>query len=495
MASEAVLLAYQQAWLNDQAEVKVWEKSRRIGASWCDAADSALTAAAQKDAGGQDCFYIGYNKEMAEEYIRDVATWARTFHHVSLEIFEETVSEVIGDERRDILTFRVVFASGHKVVALSSRPTNLRGRQGKVTIDEAAFHNDLAGLIKAAMAFLMWGGKVAILSTHLGVENPFNELVLDIRAGRKPFSLHRTSFDDAVAAGLFRRICRRKGKAWSAQAEAAWVAEIRAFYGDDAAEELDCVPAQSKGAWLTRALIEGCMDPALPLLRWTPPADNFVDWDRDTAHRHTLDWCEANLKPLLEALPRDQRHYFGEDFGRSGDLTVLWPLSERANLTAHTPFILELRNAPFRTQEQILYYLVDRLPRFSGGALDARGNGQSLAEFARQRYGPELIAEVMLSLGWYREHMPRVKADLEDRAIVFPRHADVLDDLRGLQIVNGVAKPPDVHGKSKEGQRHCDSAVALAMAEFARATLCPPEPWATPVTKPRDYLKQLMRGY
>ena len=35
----AVLLPYQQRWLVDPSPVKVWEKSRRIGASWGDAAD------------------------------------------------------------------------------------------------------------------------------------------------------------------------------------------------------------------------------------------------------------------------------------------------------------------------------------------------------------------------------------------------------------------------------------------------------------------------
>ena len=93
---------------------------------------------------------------------------------------------------------------------------------------------------------------------------------------------------------------------------------------------------------------------------------------------------------------------------------------------------MELRDAPFRTQEQILFYLVDRLPRFSGGALDARGNGQALAEFARQRYGPELIAEVMLSQGWYRENMPRLKAAFEDRTWAIPQERSGAGRLPGL---------------------------------------------------------------
>jgi phage FluMu gp28-like protein len=492
--SEAVLLSNQQDWINDLAAVRVWEKSRRIGASWTDALDSVLKAALKRSEGGMDCFYIGYNKDMAEEYIRDAANWAKTMHGVVLEIFEETITEVIGDNERDILTFKITFSSGHKIVALSSRPTNLRGRQGKVTIDEAAFHNDLPGLLKAAMAFLMWGGQVAVLSTHFGADNPFNELIQDVLAGKKPYSLHQTTFKQALECGLYKRICRCTKKQWSPEAEAKWEAEIRAFYGDDAAEELDCIPSQSKGAWLSRNLIESCMDAGIPVIRWEPPANDFVDWPLDTAYRDTRDWCQAKLDPLLTKLHVNLRHYFGEDFGRTGDLSVVWPLAQQESLARATPFVLEERKAPFRTQEQILYYIVDRLPRFSGGALDARGNGQALAEFARQRYGPDLISEVMLSAAWYREHMPRVKAALEDRETSLPKNDAILDDLRGIKIINGVAKPPENHSKSVDGQRHCDSAVALALAEYARAVTPAPEPWET-TSIPRNEVKSLMRGY
>ena len=306
--------------------------------------------------------------------------------------------------------------------------------------------------------------------------------------------MHRTTFDDALQAGLYRRICQRKKIEWTAQGEVEWAAGIRAFYGDKAAQELDCIPKASTGAWLTRMLIEPCMDPGLPVIRWTPPASDFVDWPLDTAMREVRDWCEAELGPLLAVLPADCWHYFGEDFGRSGDLTDIIPLTQRQDLSTVAPFILELRDAPFRTQEQILFYVVDRLPKFAGGALDARGNGQALAEYARQRYGPDRIAEVMLSQAWYREHMPRVKTGFEDRTLLLPRDAAVLEDLRGLRLVAGVARPPDVRGADADGQRHCDSAVALALGLFAQATIVPADPWEK-ISLPRRDLNQLMRGY
>lgn len=466
-AAPAVLLPYQQAWIADTSPVKVCEKSRRVGLSWAEAADAALTAAADRGAGGDDCWYIGYNQDMAKEFIRDVGFWAKHYQLVAYEM----EASVLRDEDKDILTFVIHFASGFRVTALSSRPSNLRGKQGVVIIDEAAFHDDLPGLLKAAMALLMWGGKVRVISTHDGDGNPFNELVLDCRARKVPYRLHRIEFREAVGQGLFRRICLATGKPWSSAAEAAWMQEMYAFYGDNAAEELDVIPSSGSGAWLTRALIESCMQPAIPVLRLSM-ADGFTLLAGHLREAEIRDWCEAELLPLLSGLDPNLEHFLGEDFARSGDLTALWPLAQSRTLQWLTPFVVELRNIPFEQQKQVLFYVIDRLPSFRSGALDARGNGQYLAEVAMQKYGASRISQVMLSVEWYRENMPRLKAAFEDRTLVAPRDADILADLRSVRMEKGVAKVPDnARVRGADGRdRHGDTAIALALAVFATAS-------------------------
>src|SRR6266852_7496900 len=213
----SILLPYQRRWIADQSQVKVSEKSRRIGITWTEAADRALGAATTGRA-GIDGWYIGYNKDMALEFIEAAAQWARRFNRAAAAIEEVAIE----DERASILAYRIRFASGHKIVALSSRPSNLRGKQGRAVIDEAAFHDNLPELMKAAMAFTMWGGLVRVISPHNGAENPFNELVNDIRAGRRPFSLHRVTLDDAIGEGLYHRICQKAGRRYSAAAEREW---------------------------------------------------------------------------------------------------------------------------------------------------------------------------------------------------------------------------------------------------------------------------------
>ncbi|KZJ93574.1 hypothetical protein AWH00_23300 [Escherichia coli] len=58
-----------------------------------------------------------------------------------------------------------------------SNPGNIRGMQGNVTIDEAAFHEQLDEVLKAVTPLTTWGGKVRLISTHDGVDNPFNQLI------------------------------------------------------------------------------------------------------------------------------------------------------------------------------------------------------------------------------------------------------------------------------------------------------------------------------
>ena len=467
-----VLVPYQKKWLEDKAQVKVVEKSRRIGLTWAQALDDVLQAATSGRE-GMDVLYISFNQDMTREYIDTCAEWAKKLQVVAGKVNEDVFRD--GDER-EIKAFRIDFASGHKILALSNRPSNLRGKQGRVVIDEAAFVEDLPELLKAALALLMWGGQVIVVSTHNGADNPFNDLIQEVRGGNLPYSLHRITLNDALTGGLYRRICRVTAQEWTPEAEEAWRADLVKTYGDGADEELFCIPRQSSGAYLTTAMLQACME-AAPVLTWTAPAENFVDWPLSVAETYIRGWIEENLAPLLEGLPEDRAHFAGVDFGRSGDLSVFWPATEEQDLRLVPPFVLELRNCPHRTQQQILFAILDKLPRFSGVSLDARGNGSALAEAARQEYGPGLVREVMISESWYRETMPLLKAGIEDKTLILPKNADILSDFRSLRVIKGVARVPEQRTKDRTGGRHGDSAVACAMMLDARKELGSAEPW------------------
>lgn len=449
--------------LNDNAAVAFVEKSRRIGLTWAIAAQAVLVAAANRKAGGMDVFYIGFNLDMTREFIDTAAEWAKHFSHAAAAVEEFVFADSVGDDTKEIKAFRITFDSGFEIVALTSRPRSLRGRQGFVIIDEAAFHDDLKELMKAALALLMWGGKVLVISTHNGVDNPFNEYIQDIHASRRDYAHMRIDLDDALRDGLYKRICLVRGDAWSPEAESAWREKLINQYGDAADEELLCIPRKGGGTYLPGILVESRMVDA-PVLRFSCD-DQFVFLDEITRTRTVEEWCRLHLLPLLEALDSSLQHFLGEDFGRNGDLTSLVPIELMQNLTRRVPFIVELRNVPFAQQRQIVWYILDRLPHFNGAAFDARGNGSQLAEETMQRYGAHRIHQVMITQAWYLEAFPKYKAAFEDGTISLPRDTDVLNDHRAAEMVRGIPQIPEKRTTGSDGgKRHGDTLIAGAMA-------------------------------
>ena len=457
----AILLPYQQRWIADKAPVKIIEKSRRIGLSYAEAADAVLHAA-DAERGG-NVYYISYDKEMTSGFIQDCATWARAFHAAAGEIGEQVLTR---DDGKDVHVYDIPFASDHHIKTFSSNPRNLRskGRPGeRLVADEAAFVDALKELLKAALAMTIWGGTVHIISTHNGDENPFNALIQDARAGRNDYSVHRVTLDDALADGLFQRICQVTGKTWSMDAQAAWRAGLIKRYHPNEDEELFVIPAYGGGAYLPRALVEACMAGG-PLLRFD--GSRSFNLAPEPQRRKEIDgWIAEVLRPELDRLDPKRRHVFGMDFARSGDMTDIVPLEIAADLRRRWPFLVELHNVPYRQQAQVMLAVGGGLPRFAGCAIDAGGNGGFVSEEAQDAWGPLMVDKVQFTEQWYRDEFPKYKASFEDRFTTIVRHDDVLEDHRAVRLVRGVPRVPQ--GKTdKAGERHGDSAIAGLLADF-----------------------------
>lgn len=234
----------------------VIEKSRRIGLTWGVAAFAVLKASASTGAGGQNIWYMGYDKDMTLEFIEVCAMWARAFGLIAGDIEEE---EVLEADEKGVKAFSIRLASGFRITALPSVPRALRGKQGIVIIDEAAFHKNVNEVIKSAMALLIWGGQVVVISTHDGVSNPFNVLLGEIAAGKRAGETLKITFHDALADGLYERVAMvAETKGVSLPPKDEWVAGIYAAYGEDAGEELDCIARIGSGSLLSIEDIIAC---------------------------------------------------------------------------------------------------------------------------------------------------------------------------------------------------------------------------------------------
>lgn len=491
--AEGILMLHQLEWLEDKSDLKLGEKGRRCGITYAEALDDTLIAASARSAGGDNVFYIGDTKDKGREFIGYVAHFAKIVaKELSASVEEFLFEDQLEDgTSRMISAYRVRFASGFRVEALSSRPENIRGLQGVVVIDEAAFHQDVRAVLDAVNALLIWGGRIRVISTHNGVLNPFNELIREAKAGKVPFSLHFIPFAKSVANGLYRRVCLLRGKEWSPEAEAAWEQQIRSAYGVRTAQmrqELDAIPADAEGAALTRVAIEAVADRSVRVLsnvnaafpplvtpgnetativRWLLPdaAKAAPPAVRDAIVR---DFCRTILAPVLARLDADRRHDLGSDFARTGDAATTRVTELGIDLVRRLRLILEMRNVPFEMQRDVLYFVQDRLPRYGHGAFDATGNGAYIAEVSRQRYGAR-ISEIKLSQEWYRVNgTPYVEA-FGDRTLTVAADEDEIRDHQALAFVGGVVKvPDDMRYKGVDGlTRHGDGAIAGMLAWYA----------------------------
>ena len=282
-----LLLPYQRQWIADHAQVKVCEKSRRVGLTWCEAADRALSAASQS---GMDTWYIGYNKDMALRVRRDRRMVGARIRSGLRAAIEEIA---VDDERRDILAIASASPRGTKSSRCRSRPSNLRGKQGCAVIDEAAFHEDLQGLLKAALAFTMWGGACASSRpTTAPTAHSTNWSTTSARAGGPIRCIASRSRRRS------RRDCIIKNRASASTASGPGGrsrvgARAGGFYGDNADEELHCIPRASAGAFLSSVLIESADGTEVPVIRWEMPAE-FGERSEEVRRAETAAFLERS---------------------------------------------------------------------------------------------------------------------------------------------------------------------------------------------------------
>lgn len=161
--TDGVLMKHQVDVLKIRKSILAVPKGRRTGITFAFGFEAVLTAAARKSSGGMDVYYIGDTKEKGLEFIGYCAKFSRVIAEQQADSVS-SIEEFLFDDQdedgntRKITAYRVRYASGFQTVALSSRPANIRGLQGMVIIDEAAFHQDVQGVLDAATALLIWGG-------------------------------------------------------------------------------------------------------------------------------------------------------------------------------------------------------------------------------------------------------------------------------------------------------------------------------------------------
>jgi len=173
---EPAFLAYQTAWVTDPGIMKLAEKSRQIGWTYCSSHGVARLHALSDYA--LDTWGTSRDDLQAKLAVQDCLKFVQV-----LDAGARDLGQVILDERgRSAHVLQ--FANGTKYYSLSSNPDAQAGKRGNRIADEFALNKDNRQLYAIMEPGVTWGGFIWVFSTHRGSANYFNTLIQEARHPR-----------------------------------------------------------------------------------------------------------------------------------------------------------------------------------------------------------------------------------------------------------------------------------------------------------------------
>lgn len=426
---DALFLPFQARWVQDDARLKLMEKSRQIGISWSTAYKAVERTAAAK--AKNDQWVSSRDDLQARLFLEDSKMFAE-----ALQMAASDLGEVVIDPTRKITAYVLQFANGRRIHSMSSNPDAQAGKRGGRILDEFALHPDPRKLWSIAYPGITWGGSMELVSTHRGSHNFFNQLVREAREGGNPkrISLHRVTLQDALDQGFLFKLQQTLPPDDERQAmdEAAYFDFVRKGAADEESflQEYMCQPADDDAA--------------------------FLEYDLIAAAEY------AELTPWQ--LPESGALYAGVDIGRKKDLTVLWVV-ERLGDVFYTRHIEALRNMPKGEQEKVLWPWFEKCARV---CIDATGLGIGWADDAQKRFGAYKVEGVTFTTRVKEELAYPVRSSMEERRVRIPFSGAIRADLRSI------TKQTTASGNirftaERTPDGHADHFWALALALHAGA--------------------------
>jgi phage FluMu gp28-like protein len=416
-------LGYQGLWLQDQSLQKIWDKSRRIGATYAQSYEDVRDCVRDL----WDVWFSSADESAAREYIIYCEQWVKIF-----DVAAQSLGEVVIDSKYDVKAFVIEFANGRRINALRSNPKSFRSKGGKVVLDEFAHHDDQEALWAAAFPATTWGFPFRVLSTHNGKASLFF-LLLDeqrqmIARGEKPdWSIHKTDIFQAVADGLVDKILKRPA---SEEEKKEFIDRCRRLSRDNFGQEYGCTPSDEATAFLTYDLIATCEDAAAG------------------------DPSKYAGGPV----------YVGVDIARRRDLFVIWA-DEKVGDVMWNRELVALRGATFAAQDAELDRVM-RSYKVVRVCMDQTGMGEKPVEDAKRRHGNYRVEGVLMNPVVKQDLAFRVKRSMEDRQCRIPKSAEVRDDFHAVRKVTTAAGNVRFDAERTE-QGHSDRMWGKALAEMA----------------------------
>jgi phage FluMu gp28-like protein len=454
-------LPYQMRWLEDKSRVKIWEKSRRIGATYVQSYEDVEDCIRRKKFA---VWFSSADESAAKEYILYCEQWAKLY-----DVAAKSLGEIVIDKDKDIKALAIEFATGSRIHALTSNPKRFRSKGGKIILDEFAHHEDQAAMWKAAKPSATWGYDIRILSTHNGKQSLFFKFIEKIKKKKLNWSLHTTDIYTAVKEGLLFKIFGRK---LSEKEEQDWLKQEKEDCFDDITwlEEY-CCDAQDEGdAFIPYDLINLCTEAGL---LWKQDIiDQTWNGSKITEPQNVKNkWVHEKIQKFSEwvlSLKVEGNLFLGYDVARRKDLTCIKVIEQIGKINFLRGYFV-LDKMKFWVQREILFALLKH-PRIYRACIDETGIGMQIAEEAVDEFGGYKVEAINFATGTVRSEMAfYTKSCFEDRSILIENLDEIKDDIHSMKKITTSANKIRLEADTSETKvtGHADRFWALALALHA----------------------------
>lgn len=455
---------WQDAYIKSMARFIAIVKSRRVGWSFISSL-KGLIKAMDPDRVGYTKQFVSYNEEDALEKI----SYAKQFYD---SIPDCDAKKKIITDNKSMLCFQDKNGiTQSRLISIPCRPP--RGKGGDISLDEFAIYNaKMQKLVyDAALPVISRGGTIEMGSSPLGKIGQFYDILTD----KETYDYERYN----IPWWFCRDLCIDVPTAIKVAPNLPTIERVEAFGTkiikqifknndyDTFRQEYECDFIDSSESYIPLDLIfantPGKRDGDLDLSACEKMEDEeYWQYNRciDFQTYSELDLAILNYKPELHG----DTLYLGFDVGRNHDATAIFILGRMNNGLKRAFARIELRNQPFKVQEETILKAFRELPIYRG-RMDATGIGKPVFENLHSKLGDRL--EGVTFTPEEKEIMAiDVKRGLEQREFLLSNDKEFHRQIHSIKRTSNGGKYFRYDAERNE-KGHADSFWAWALANSA----------------------------
>jgi phage FluMu gp28-like protein len=318
-------LPYQRVWIEDDAVMRLAEKSVRIGWTYADAFKNVRKRLRHAR---RDYLFATKDQQSAIEYLEQCKRFAELFDFARSIVShgEDSMRVEAKDDHgksymEEVKFGYMKFDNGSRIIAFSANPYAMAVFGGDVGLDEFAKHQRAEKLWETAQGRITWGFDIGVWSAHDGTDTLFYQFAREAAAGKGGWSHYKVTMEDAVEQGLLDKINAISGKQTTRE---QFIADCknRARLPEIYEQAYNCNPSGSTSAivpWATVCMCRKDYEIERLHLEAHQVKEIFGSFERSTATSREVQIKNYINDQFIKVFMNPERYQLGFDVAASGE--------------------------------------------------------------------------------------------------------------------------------------------------------------------------------